>query len=65
MPAAPAGRALPQPGGRADSPCRNHATRRGFMLGAGAMLASLLLPRGVPTAAAQAAPGARAWDAGA
>ena len=42
MPAAPAGRARCHPR-RADRPCAS--TRRGFMLGSGALLAALLLPR--------------------
>ena len=51
MPAAPAGRALLPSRGRADLPCSDHATRRGFMLGSSALLASLLLPRSAPRAA--------------
>ena len=63
MPAAPAGRALPHARGRADDPCPNNSTRRGFILGSSAVLASLFIPR-VPFAAAQAAqPGT--WNAGA
>ena len=63
MPAAPAGRAVLPPRSTDDSPCRNHATRRGFMLGSGALLASLLVPH-TPTAAAPAAADPRAWNAG-
>jgi hypothetical protein len=61
MPAAPAGRSLPP--GRDDHPCRDGVSRRGFILGSSAMLASLLIPR-VPFPAAQAA-GPAAWDAAA
>ena len=50
MPAAPAGRAVLPPGGTAGSPCPDNATRRGFMLGSSALLASLLLPRSAPAA---------------
>ena len=64
MPAAPAGRAVLPPRSTADSPCHNHATRRGFMLGSGALLASLLVPR-TPVAAAQATIDPSVWNAGA
>ena len=47
MPAAPAGRAVLPRAARADPPARN-ATRRGFMLGSSALLASLLIPRAPP-----------------
>ena len=50
MPAAPAGRALLPSRSTADLPCPNRATRRGFMLGSSALLASLLLPRSAPAA---------------
>jgi hypothetical protein len=60
MPAAPAGRAVLPSGGAAGSPSPNNATRRGFMLGSSAMLASLLLPRSAP--AAQPAPDPSSWN---
>ena len=63
MPAAPAGRAVLPSGGTAGSPCPDHATRRGFVLGSGALLASLLLPRTAPAATAAAA--THAWNDGA
>ena len=53
MPAATAGRALLRTRGRADFPYSDDATRRGFVLGSSALLASLLLPaRPAATAAA-------------
>ncbi|HEY6890385.1 MAG TPA: hypothetical protein VI300_21455 [Solirubrobacter sp.] len=61
MPAAPAGRALLPSRGRADLPYSDNATRRGFMLGSSALLASLLLPRTASAAAVTDAPPA-AWD---
>src|SRR4051812_16233334 len=45
MPAAPAGRAVPHARGTADLPCPGRTSRRAFMLGSGALLASLALPR--------------------
>jgi hypothetical protein len=56
MPAAPAGRAVLPSGGTAGSPRPHNATRRGFMLGSIALLASLLLPRSAPASPSPADP---------
>jgi hypothetical protein len=59
VPAAPAGRASLRTRGGADLPYSNTATRRGFVLGSSALLASLLLSRSAPEVAARQT---ASWD---